>query len=100
MKNIASIDLGTHTTRLLIAQLVNNCSLKPLVNRRVITRLGMRIADKKISNKAIVDVIKVLDRYAQFMDTYKVEAYRAVATAVLRTAKNADHLISLIKHLH
>ena len=97
MKNIASIDLGTHTTRLLIAQLVDNCSLKPLVNRRVITRLGMRIADKKISNEAIVDVIKVLDRYAQFMVTYKVEAYRAVATAILRRAKNADHLISLIE---
>ena len=97
MKNIASIDLGTHTTRLLIAQLVDNCSLKPLVNRRIITRLGMRIADRKISNEAIVDVIKVLDRYAQFMDTYKVEAYRAVATAILRRAKNADHLISLIE---
>jgi len=98
MTNLASIDLGTHTTRLLIAQLKDNRFLKPLVNRRAITCLGMHIADsKQIPGEAMVEIIKVLEKYAQFMNAYKVKAYRAVATAALRTAKNAVYFISLVK---
>ncbi len=96
--NFASIDLGTHTTRLLIAQLKDNRFLEPLVNRRVITYLGMHIADsKEISNEAMVEITEVLEKYAQFMNAYKVKVYRAVATAALRTAKNADCFISQVK---
>lgn len=98
MTNLASIDLGAHTTRLLIAQLKDNRFLKSLVNRRAITCLGMHIADsKQIPSEAMVEIIKVLEKYAQFMNAYKVKAYRAVATAALRTAKNAVYFISLVK---
>lgn len=98
MTNLASIDLGTHTTRLLIAQLKDNRFLRPLVNRRAITCLGMHIADsKQIPGEAMVEIVKVLEKYAQFMNAYKVKAYRAVATAALRTAKNAVYFISLVK---
>lgn len=98
LRDLASIDLGTHTTRLLIAQLKDNQFLRPLLNKRAITRLGMHISDsKQIPDEAMAEITKVLERYTQFMDVYKVKAYRAVATAALRTAKNASYFISQVE---
>jgi len=99
----ASIDVGTHTTRLLIA-FPRNDRLEPVLKKRVITKLGFYFNSGppggeagQLSDKGINSLIETLSQYAQDMNRHKVNNYQAVATAVLREAKNREEIIELIK---
>ncbi len=92
----ASIDVGTHTTRLLIAVLRND-RLEPILKKRVVTKLGFYFNSGYLSDKGINSLIDTLSQYAQDMKRHEVNNYQAVATAVLREAKNAEELINLIR---
>ena len=92
----ASIDVGTHTTRLLIAVLRND-RLEPILKKRVVTKLGFYFNSGYLAAKGINSLIDTLSQYAQDMKRHEVNNYQAVATAVLREAKNAEELINLIR---
>ena len=99
----ASIDVGTHTTRLLIA-VPRNDRLEPVLKKRVITKLGFYFNSGppggeagQLSDEGINSLVDTLSQYAQDMKTHKVKNYQAVATAVLREAKNREEIIELIK---
>jgi len=92
----ASIDVGTHTTRLLIAVLRND-RLEPILKKRVVTKLGFYFNSGYLADKGINSLIDTLSQYAQDMKRHEVNNYQAVATAVLREAKNAEELINLIR---
>ena len=92
----ASIDVGTHTTRLLIVFLRND-RLEPILKKRVVTKLGFYFNSGYLADKGINSLIDTLSQYAQDMKRHEVNNYQAVATAVLREAKNAEELINLIR---
>ena len=92
----ASIDVGTHTTRLLIAVLRND-RLEPILKKRVVTKLGFYFNSGYLADKGINSLIDTLSQYAQDMKRHEVNNYQPVATAVLREAKNAEELINLIR---
>lgn len=84
----ASIDIGTNTLRLLIAE-THNQKLQPFFLQRIITRLGGDYKeDIGISPAAEERTINALGVFAEKIKEYDIKEIKAVATSVVRRAKN------------
>lgn len=98
MEHIASLDVGTNTLRLLIAE--NNPDsrdFRPLLFKREITRLGEDFSKRGyLSEKAIERTIESLKTFSQLMRSYEVSRYRAVATSVVREATNGKDFLKIV----
>ncbi len=94
----ASIDIGTNTLRLLIAEADSSGHLTPLVYRRAITRLGGGYSSSAgidpMSAQRAFAALEDFKRVIDEMDGAKVEA---VATSVVRRAKNKDWFLNEIE---
>jgi exopolyphosphatase/guanosine-5'-triphosphate,3'-diphosphate pyrophosphatase len=86
----AVIDIGTNSTRLLVAD-VDQASgaIEDLHRESQVTRLGDKVdAGGKLSEEAIARVTKTLAGYRATMDRYECEANMAVLTSAVRDASN------------
>jgi len=94
MKRVAAIDIGTNSTRLLVADLDGNgrdAKLVPVDRRTQITRLGQGVHDARaLHPDAIERTVNVLRGYRTVIDDLGVEAVRATATSASRDATNRD----------
>jgi exopolyphosphatase/guanosine-5'-triphosphate,3'-diphosphate pyrophosphatase len=93
---LASIDIGTNSTRLLIADYQKNKFI-PLKRKMKITRLGEGLDEKGIILDSSAE--KTLDaviEYNDLMKSHNVEDYRAVGTCALRKSSNSDWFVSYI----
>lgn len=90
MKRCASIDVGTNTVLLLVAERRPDGGFAPLVERAEITRLG-RGVDRtgRLDPAAIRDTVSVLARYAGEARALGAEAIACVATSAARDAANS-----------
>ncbi len=88
----ASIDIGTNTLRLLVAEVERpEAGLTPLVYKRAITRLGGSYTDETgIDGEAAERTLRALVTFRETIDQYRVERTKAVATSVVRRARNRD----------
>jgi exopolyphosphatase/guanosine-5'-triphosphate,3'-diphosphate pyrophosphatase len=96
----ASIDIGTNTVRLLIAEVVDGSidSIKPLLIKRAITRLGGGYSEKHgITSEARERTVKVLEEFASVIEAEGVESVTVSATSVMRRAVNSDDIIREVK---
>ena len=85
---IASIDIGSNTLRLLIAE-KSAQGFYPLCRDREIVRLGRNFyPDRFLSARAIESAVKVLKRFKIRADHEGVTNIFAVGTGVLREAQN------------
>jgi exopolyphosphatase / guanosine-5'-triphosphate,3'-diphosphate pyrophosphatase len=85
---VAVVDLGTNTTRLLVAD-VENGDLVELEKRTTITRLGQGVdAAGRLADDAMDRVRETLDEYRQVMDQLDAGEVIAVATSAMRDAAN------------
>ncbi len=93
--NIASIDIGTNTVLLYIAQVdYDNLRLKTLSNCHEIPRLGKGLARAGvISDEKAQVLIAVLKRYAKEIADKNCEIVLAHSTYPLRTAQNSGKVI-------
>ncbi len=95
---IASIDLGSNTVRLLIARKRKQLDFKPILREKVITRLGGNFSPgKKLDEGAILKTLESLVLFKEKINKEGVENVFAVATGVLREAKNAGIFLGKIK---
>ncbi len=97
MERVASLDLGTNTFRLLIAEIREN--LEVLRIRRDITRLGEGFLPKReLTSLSVSRSLKVLSEYAQILAREGVPPHQvfAVATSVLREAKNKEQFMTMV----
>ncbi|MBI5453589.1 MAG: Ppx/GppA family phosphatase [Deltaproteobacteria bacterium] len=86
----ASIDIGTNTLRLLIAEPSADRGLKPVLYKRAITRLGGSYTEENgISREAMRRTIEVLEDFRKEIDSNGVSKVLAFATSVVRRAKNS-----------
>ena len=93
MSRVASLDLGTNTFRLLIADLTDGGNLIPLLRKRVITRLGEGFhKDGLIQPNAVNRARKALLSFSSLLHDYQVEQVSAVATSVVREAANGEKI--------
>ncbi len=94
---IASIDVGTNTLLLLIAD-VNGRQINPLYNSQIIVGLGKNIDENGfIKKEGFNKVLNALTEFKKIAENFNVEKIVAVGTSALREAKNRDELLSLIK---
>ena len=85
---VAVVDLGTNTTRLLVAD-VQDGQLEELEKQTTITRLGQGVdATGRLADEAMDRVRETLDEYRQTIDRLQAEDVIAVATSAMRDADN------------
>jgi exopolyphosphatase/guanosine-5'-triphosphate,3'-diphosphate pyrophosphatase len=87
-RRIAAIDVGTVTTRLLVADVAPD-GITEVERSTDITHLGAGLsASGALSQDAMARVADVLGRYAERLEATGVEAVRAIATSASRDAAN------------
>ena len=85
---IAVVDLGTNSTRLLVAQ-VENGRVAELERRTTVTRLGQDVdATGRLADEAIARVSEALAGYREMIDRLGAQRIVAVATSAMRDAEN------------
>lgn len=97
---LGAIDMGTNSTRLLVADVTGaggGASLAPLDRRMRITRLGQGVdAGRRLLPEAVERTLAVVREYRDALDTLGVEGFRAVATSAARDAVNAGDLFDAV----
>jgi exopolyphosphatase / guanosine-5'-triphosphate,3'-diphosphate pyrophosphatase len=85
---VAVVDIGTNSTRLLIAD-VDAESVRELVRRSQVTRLGAGVdANGSLSEEAMARVFRTLERFRAEIDSTGAETSFAVLTSAVRDAAN------------
>lgn len=98
MSKVATIDIGTNSTRLLIAEVDNNQGIKPLVTELRTTRLGDGVDEYGcLKVEAIERTVKALKEYATLAVDYQVDDIKAVATSAVRDVSNQQEFITKVK---
>ncbi len=93
---IAAIDIGTVTTRLLVAD-VSEDGIAEVERSTDITHLGEGLADTGyLANAAMARVEVVIAGYAERMKALEVETYTAIATSASRDAANGMQFAHLL----
>jgi exopolyphosphatase/guanosine-5'-triphosphate,3'-diphosphate pyrophosphatase len=93
----ACIDIGSNTTRLLVAE-PNDGRLRELLRQRAFTRIGKGLkADDRIGRKKIDEVAEVVATQVRVATELGTETIRAVATAAIREAANQEELLEAIE---
>jgi exopolyphosphatase/guanosine-5'-triphosphate,3'-diphosphate pyrophosphatase len=93
----ACIDIGSNTTRVLVAE-IRDGSLRELLAQRVFTRLGKSIGkDKSIPAAKIAETAEVVASQARMAREAGAERIEAVATAAIRKAVNRDELSAAVE---
>lgn len=92
----ASIDMGTNTFQLLIAD-VEKSSFQKIYTQDIFVRLGKGgISNGMITNEAIERAFSALDQLKAKIDEYQVEEVIVAATSAVRSAKNGEEFIQSI----
>ncbi len=97
MVRAASIDLGSNSTRLLIADITNG-TITTIYKEHQVTRMADKLSETKIiSKEAIKRVLKVLSGYFKTINNNNIENIQIVGTAALRDATNSEEITQLIE---
>ena len=97
MVKVASIDLGSNSTRLLIADITDG-TISSIHKEHKVTRMGDNLTkSKNISKESIKRVLKALTQYFKTIDINGVENVQIVGTAALRDAENSEEVIMQIQ---
>jgi exopolyphosphatase/guanosine-5'-triphosphate,3'-diphosphate pyrophosphatase len=93
---IGAIDIGSNSTRLLVAD-VNGRQIDELFRRSVVTRLGDRVDQTgKLSDEACERVFVVIEQYARECAEAGVEKIGGVATSAVRDSVNGADFCAAI----
>lgn len=98
MNNIAIIDIGSNSMRVVIYQLSNNNSFKIIDEEKKMVRLGQYIdKDDYLSAEGIKKLIISLEFFKVICRNNDVEEYIVVATEAIRRSKNQKTILSIVK---
>lgn len=94
--NFASIDIGSHTIRLLIAFENEKGELRPLRVERRITRLAANFQeDGLLKDASMRESICALQEYAELLKLYEASDVACGATGVVRRAGNGSRFLQM-----
>lgn len=97
MQTLAAIDIGSNSCRLKIASIEHH-RLKTLHEDREVTRLGQSVFETgMISPEAMANTLGALKRFYKAVQQAAPDRVRAVATAALRDARNAQAFVAWVK---
>ena len=97
IKRVASIDIGTNTILLLIAE-AHEGRLKPLFEKETIVRLGEGLQKTgELSPAAMERGLQTLARYLEECQTMKAKKIFTIGTSALREANNSKVFLKMVK---
>jgi exopolyphosphatase / guanosine-5'-triphosphate,3'-diphosphate pyrophosphatase len=98
MTRVAVIDIGTNSTRLLVADVDPSGAVSELVRRSTVTRLGDGVdASGSLSAEAIDRVLRALVGYRHEIDSLDCACNLAVLTSAARDAANGASFAELLR---
>ncbi|MDQ4065290.1 MAG: Ppx/GppA family phosphatase [Actinomycetota bacterium] len=99
MTRVAAIDVGTNSTRLLVAEGVAE-GFRPIDRRMTITRLGQGVDRARLlAPEALQRTLATIADYAAACGEYEVEALRVTGTSAVRDARNRDEFMAGVRRL-
>jgi len=94
---VAVIDIGTNTTRLLVAE-VEDAKVVELERRTTITSLGQGVdASGRLAQEAMDRVAEAIAVYREVIDRLGVERVVALATSAMRDSENGPEFRDFLK---
>jgi exopolyphosphatase/guanosine-5'-triphosphate,3'-diphosphate pyrophosphatase len=92
MTAVAALDMGTNSTRILVAE-PRDGRLAVLERHNTITRLGQGVsASGRLADEAVERTVACLRSYRELLDRHGVDRVRIAATSAARDAANRDAL--------
>jgi exopolyphosphatase/guanosine-5'-triphosphate,3'-diphosphate pyrophosphatase len=93
----AAIDIGSNTTRLLVAE-PSEGQLRKVMEQRAYTSLGKDLAknDGKISGKKTAEVAEVVTTQVRLAEELGAQVIKLVATAAIRESRNSEKVAKAI----
>jgi exopolyphosphatase / guanosine-5'-triphosphate,3'-diphosphate pyrophosphatase len=97
VKRVAAVDLGTNSTRLLVAD-VEDGTVEEVVRRTVVTRLGEGVdARRRLLPVPVARVRNVLSDFRREAEALGAERTLAVATSAVRDAENGEAFLGEVE---
>jgi exopolyphosphatase / guanosine-5'-triphosphate,3'-diphosphate pyrophosphatase len=94
----ASVDIGSHTIRLLIVGVEGDGTVFPIILARRITRLSRNFSDgETLKEDSMDESISVLKEFASLLHSNHVRSISSRATGVIRRARNAADFLRKIR---
>jgi exopolyphosphatase / guanosine-5'-triphosphate,3'-diphosphate pyrophosphatase len=98
---VAVVDIGTNSTRLLIAEPDGAGALRELERRSEVTRLGEGVdRTGELGEEPQARVLRVLDAYDELIADHAVERKTAVLTSAVRDAANGAEFAERVRAEH
>lgn len=98
LQRIASIDIGTNTVLLLIADVNADGQITTVHEEQRIIRLGKNVdAERNISEEGLHKCISVLQAYKKIVENYSCEKITICGTSALRDAHNREWFLKEIE---
>jgi exopolyphosphatase/guanosine-5'-triphosphate,3'-diphosphate pyrophosphatase len=96
-KRVAVIDVGTNSTRLLVADVADG-RVSPLERRSTVTRLGRGVdLSGRLASEAIEDVCTAVGGYVEILEELGAEAVEVIATSAVRDADNGSAFVAELR---
>ncbi|MEA2391422.1 MAG: exopolyphosphatase / guanosine-5-triphosphate,3-diphosphate pyrophosphatase [Solirubrobacteraceae bacterium] len=92
----ACVDIGSNTTRLLVAE-CRDGTLEEVCQQRAFTRLGKLGRDGRVGPKKIAELAEVVRAQVHTARQLGAESVRAVGTAALRQAGDRDAVLGAVR---
>jgi exopolyphosphatase/guanosine-5'-triphosphate,3'-diphosphate pyrophosphatase len=94
---VAVVDIGTNSTRLLVAE-VDDGGVTELERRSTVTRLGRGVdTSGQLAADAIEDVCRTVGDYIAAYEPLKPDAVTAIATSAVRDAQNSGAFLAELR---
>ncbi len=95
--NVAVVDIGSNSTRLLIAEMAGD-TITELVRHSNVTRLGQGVdREGHLADDAMQRVYDVLDGYREEIEAHHCESAVAVLTSAVRDSANGEEFAAVIR---
>ncbi len=96
-RRVAVIDIGTNSTRLLVAD-VTGGRVSEVERRTRVTRLGRGVDySRQLSADAIEEVCQTVGEYVAILDDLRAETASVIATSAVRDAENGSAFVAELR---